>query len=461
MKLSLFNTLTRKIETFIPIDKSSVKMYVCGPTVYDRPHIGNARSVVIYDLLYRILSVIYGQDQVKYVRNITDIDDKIIDRAKERKISIEKLTKETIYYFHHDMNYLGCLSPTIEPKATGHIDQMLYIIDKQIKAGCAYEAEGDVYFDISKSKDYTLLSGRPIDEMLEGVRIENNKNKRHPADFVLWKLAKDDDDPSAKFASPFGIGRPGWHIECSAMSNEYLGETFDIHGGGADLIFPHHTNEIAQSTAAFPGSRFANYWVHNGFLTVNHDKMSKSLGNFITVKDLIDQGLKGDIVRLFLLGTHYRKPLDYNNKALQDAEKTISYWYTTMQQVPDHISPNHLTLPDEFLSSLLDDMNTSLAISIINEYAKAANQSKSIEEKISKINLMYCCASFLGLVTLSIDQWFGRTQVDQNIQNLIKQREKAKKEKNWPLADQIRSDLNSKGIVLEDKSDGTTIWRKK
>jgi cysteinyl-tRNA synthetase len=460
MKLSLFNTLTRKIEVFSPLDNNLVKMYVCGPTVYDHPHIGNARSAVVYDILYRILKFIYGEDKVIYVRNITDVDDKIMARALERKIPISKLTKETTEYFHKDMAYLGCLAPSIEPKATEHIAEMISIIQKLIKLGFAYETGGNVYFEVTKAQKYTELSGRSFSEMLEGVRNPNSEDKTNPGDFVLWKAADSRDDESAKFDSPFGVGRPGWHIECSAMSHKYLGETFDIHGGGADLIFPHHTNEIAQSTSAFPGSEFAKYWVHNGFLTVNHEKMSKSLGNFVTVNDWATSGMKEDTARLLLLGAHYRKPLDYNEKATIDAEKTISYWYRALEGLPENELSGNASLPDEFINCLLDDMNTHMAITLINEYAKEAHLAKGTGEQTTKGNLMYSCAKFLGLMRLPAKEWFGNTDDNETIKGLLEKRQVAKQNKNWEAADSIRKELEAMGIKVEDRPDGTSNWRK-
>jgi cysteinyl-tRNA synthetase len=460
MKLSLFNTLTRKREVFSPIDNKLIKMYVCGPTVYDHPHIGNARSAAVYDVLYRILKLIYGDDRVLYVRNITDVDDKIITRALERKIPISELTKETTEYFHKDMAYLGCLKPNIEPKATDHINEMISIIQKLIELGFAYERSGNVYFDVTKSAHYTDLSGRSLDEMFEGLRIRNSEDKINSGDFVLWKSVKNQEMDSSVFESPFGQGRPGWHIECSAMSHKYLGETFDIHGGGADLIFPHHTNEIAQSTSAFPGSEFAKYWVHNGFLTVNHEKMSKSLGNFVTVNDLRSQGIKGDTARLVLLGTNYRSPLDYNGKAISDSEKTISYWYRAIESTPPDELRGDLPLPEEFVNTLLDDINTHMAITLINNYAKEAHQSKLLAAKIAKGNLVYSCAKFLGLMSLALSEWFDNTDETGAIEELLKKRKIAKESKDWQTADNIRNELENMNIVLEDKPDGGTSWRK-
>ncbi len=466
MKLSLFNTLTRKREVFNPLDVNLIKMYVCGPTVYDHPHIGNARSAVVYDVLYRILIKLYGLDNVLYVRNITDIDDKIIDRASKLNIPISELTRQTIIDYNNDMHYLGCLKPTKEPKATEHISQMIDIIQRLLNLGVAYESNQHVYFNVSKAKNYTALSRRTVEEMSESGRIETDINKHNPEDFVLWKPANEKDDESAKFMSPFGIGRPGWHIECSAMSNTFLGSTFDIHGGGIDLIFPHHTNEIAQSCSAFPNSKYAKYWVHNGFLTVDNEKMSKSLGNFITVKDLRDKQIKGDIIRLLLISAHYRKPLDYNKKALDDAEKMLNYWYRIIEELTLNTEDSvrldltDIDIPSAFFDSLLDDLNTPLAIKLINDFAKEFHRTDDHRAKIVAAKKMVNCAQFLGLIRLDSKNWF-KGGLDHNyITQLVEQRSNAKKQKNWQLADQIRSNLLELGIAIEDKHDGTTIWKK-
>ncbi|MDP4709480.1 MAG: cysteine--tRNA ligase [Rickettsiaceae bacterium] len=460
MKLLLYNSLARKKEIFLPIDTNLVKMYVCGPTVYDRPHIGNARSVVIYDTLYRILIKIYGKKQVLYVRNITDIDDKIIVRAAQDKIAISELTQKTTEYFHSDMDYLACLRPNIEPKATDHVQEMIDIISKLLANDVAYKADEHIYFDVTKYSNYNKLSGRSFEEMFQGVRVDNSDSKRNPNDFVLWKPALESDDQSAKFISPFGIGRPGWHIECSAMSHKYLGETFDIHGGGADLIFPHHTNEIAQSCAAFPGSEFAKTWVHNGFLTVNHEKMSKSLNNFVTVQDLITQGVKGEVVRLFLLSNHYRKPIDYNEKAILDANRMISYWYRAIEDMEvDQLEINQ-ELPENFVQALLQDLNTHNAIKITNDYAKQVYTLANNKQKVEAANNMLTCARFLGLMPGSARDWFQTIDNKSQVDQLIVDRAAAKQAKNWSLADSIRDQLSEMGVVIEDKSDGSTSWKK-
>ncbi len=459
MKLSLYNTFTRHKEIFLPIDDNLVKMYVCGPTVYDSPHIGNARSVVVYDILYRLLSKIFGSNRVKYIRNITDIDDKIIDKANQLKISISDLTSKITEEFHHNMQYLGCLPPNIEPKATSHIGDMIMLIQKLLNLKHAYIADNHVYFDVATSLKYTELSNRTLNEMIDGVRIENNPAKKQAHDFVLWKPANIDEPISANFDSPWGRGRPGWHIECSAMSYKYLGENFDIHGGGADLIFPHHTNEIAQSRCAFPNSYFAKYWVHNGFLTCNGEKMSKSLNNFITVKDFINKQISGDVIRLLLITSHYRKPLDYNDKALEDATKMLNYWYRSIENL-DISKIDTQNISEEFLSALLDDLNTPLAIKIINDYAKLIFSTNKEEEKYHNASYLLSCTNFIGLMSKSPQDWFHFEIEDEYIERLVGLRKLAKSEKNWLLADQIRQELAINGVILEDKIDGTTIWKK-
>ncbi len=461
MKLTLFNSISRKTEVFEPIDANLIKMYVCGPTVYDHPHIGNARSVVVYDLLFRVLKEIYGTDKVRYVRNITDIDDKIINRAAQDNITIEQLTSKTTKYFHDDMDYLGCLRPSIEPKATQHLDGMINIIEKLLAKDIAYISNNHVYFDITKANDYYKLSGRSADKMLESVRIDSSAGKRNPGDFVLWKPAKENDPDSANFDSPFGFGRPGWHIECSAMIYRFLGPDFDIHGGGADLIFPHHTNEIAQSCCAHEGSSYARFWVHNGFLTVNHEKMSKSLNNFLTVKDLIKKEIKGEVLRMFLLNGHYRKPIDYNDKAISDAKQMLDYWYRALEKVQEEITPSK-NIPEEFLNALLDDLNTNNAIRIINDMAKEIFSNDSEIGKKDLAANMLACANLIGFLNVSAQEWFSCfSGVDvAKIEELIEERQEAKQNKDWGRADAIRDELKNIGIEIEDKAGGKTSWRK-
>ncbi len=458
MELLIYNTLLKRQVIFKPIDKEQIKMYVCGPTVYDHPHLGNARSIVVYDVLFRVLRRIYGEESVKYVRNITDVDDKIIDRARVLGISIEKLTTQTIEDFHQDTKYLNCLAPNEEPKATQHIEEMLAIIAKLIANNFAYVSKsGDVYFEVSKAQNYFALSNRTSEKAFLGSKIQDNLAKNNSEDFVLWKA---DDDIDCSFSSPWGKGRPGWHIECSAMSYKHLGENFDIHGGGADLIFPHHTNEIAQSIAAFPGSTFANYWIHNGFLTVNGEKMSKSLGNFITVKDLRDKKVSGEVVRLLLLSTHYRKPLDYNNKALEDAKKMLHYWYLAIEEL--ELSINEY-IEDNSFAPLLNDLNTPLAIKQINDLAKLIHAANSIKSKTKYAEQMLAQAHFLGLLQCSAEDWFQSDQSDQKkaeIEKIIAARNIAKKNKDWSQADLLRKQAKKLNALLIDKADGTTTWQK-
>ncbi|HVZ52586.1 MAG TPA: cysteine--tRNA ligase, partial [Pseudolabrys sp.] len=326
LELKLYDTLTREKRVFTPIDPANVRMYVCGPTVYDYAHIGNARPVIVFDVLFRLLRHLYGPEHVTYVRNITDVDDKINARAAERGITIRELTEQTYQNFKSDVAALGCLPPTIEPRATEHIAEMKQLIERLVKAGCAYVAEDHVLFNVSSMPDYGKLSKRPLDEMIAGARVEVAPYKRNAMDFVLWKPSKEG-EPA--WPSPCGIatpGRPGWHIECSAMSWKHLGETFDIHGGGIDLVFPHHENEIAQSRCAFHTPVMANYWMHNGFLQVEGEKMSKSLGNFVTIHELL-KDWPGEVVRLNMLRTHYRQPIDWTVKGLEESWKTLDDWY--------------------------------------------------------------------------------------------------------------------------------------
>lgn len=457
-QLLLYNSLSRKKELLQPLDPNLIKIYVCGPTIYDRPHIGNARSVVVYDLLYRLLIQLFGQEKILYVRNITDIDDKIINRAAEEKIAISELTARTLAYFQQDMQYLACLSPNIEPKATEHVPVMIELINRLLARGVAYRANNHIYFDVRKVTDYYHLSGRNFEKNFDSVRIEAAAGKKNAEDFVLWKPAAEN---SESFSSPFGLGRPGWHIECSAMSYKYLGTDFDIHGGGADLIFPHHTNEIAQSCMAFPGSTYAKLWMHNGFLTVDGEKMSKSLNNFITVADLRAMEVEPEVARLFLLSTHYRKPVDYNKQAIAYAKQTLSYWYRAVEAAD--LTESQITLPEEFLEQLLNDLNISGAIKIINQFAKKIYTSNEPEEKKKLAAKLLASARFLGLMHKNPTEWFG---VDDQlelarIERLMQERKEAKLAKNWLKADQIREKLQIMQIEIEDRADGVSLWKKK
>lgn len=463
MTLKLHNSLSKKLELFEPIDKNNVRMYVCGPTVYDRPHIGNARAVVVYDILFRLLKEIYGNESITYVRNITDVDDKINKAAIERKITIQELTKEITSIFHKDMTALNCLNPTVEPKATEHIKEMIYIIEQLIANNHAYVSNGHVYFSVESDKGYGKLAGREIEDMLAGVRIEVSEDKKHHGDFVLWKPADAEDDQSSIFESPWGKGRPGWHIECSAMSSKYLGNDFDIHGGGADLMFPHHTNEIAQSTCAFKGTHFARHWVHNGFLTVNGEKMSKSLGNFITVRELLEQKVKGEVIRYVLLATHYRKPLDWNDKALSDAQKNLDFFYRAKEKIEEKLGKIDFTndKPKQtVVNALNDDLNTPLAFSILHNLASEINKEDDIGKLEGLAKDFLKSADMLGILQLPLAKWFGQDEVSIDIDAYIEKRKEAKLAKNFAEADKIREELLSYGITIEDRPGGVTIWRK-
>lgn len=470
----LYNTKTRIKEQFYPINKTKVKFYVCGPTVYDYIHLGNARSLVIFDLLFRVLRAAYGADNILYIRNITDVDDKIIKQANKLKITCSELVEKNIKAFIDDANYLKLLSPSFQPRATRHIQDIINIIKILLSKGYAYLSEGSIYFDTSKAKDYHVLSGRSFEEMQEGYRIEVEEKKKNPADFILWKPVKLHEE-EACFDSPWGKGRPGWHIECSAMSYAYLGENFDIHGGGADLIFPHHTNEIAQSTCAFSGSNFANYWVHNGFLTVGGAKMSKSLNNFITVESLRRKGVKGQALRLALLSSHYHKPMDFNFQLLENMHKMLHSWRSAIYLEKDHLPDFLLDImaenenidhksqlyPAEFFDAISDNLNMPIAIKVINDYAKAIYKIPEEKEKNIFRSKLLIAAKFLGFDEniVSIEPLHENDSATKEIEEIIKKRSEAKKNKNWSLADQLREELEKNyRVILQDSRSGETKW---
>ena len=456
-QIEFFNTFNNKIEPLKPIDPKHLKMYVCGPTVYDRPHLGNARSVVVYDLFFRFFRQIFPQ--VTFVRNITDVDDKINAAALEQKVSIQELTQKIIDFFYQDIGALNVLRPTIEPRATTHIPEMIAMIEKLIAGGFAYESKGHVLFDVASYKDYGQLSNRSLDEMIAGSRVEIAAYKKNPLDFVLWKPADAQDDSSSVFESPWGKGRPGWHIECSAMSSKYLGTDFDIHGGGADLQFPHHENEIAQSCCANLGSHYAHFWIHNGFLTVNGEKMSKSLKNFITVRDLLDQGVSGIVIRYLLLSTHYRKPFDFNAKALDDAKKSVEKFYALFSENELKSYTNigyDGALISEVLHELSNDLNVSKTFALLHEKVKEIKNSG--DENLKKQFLQ--TLDFLGLFDGKFLDKKSENAVDEvYINSQIELRVKAKLEKKWALCDQIRDDLLKIGVTLKDSKDGTSWHR--
>ena len=450
-ELKIFNSLSNKKELFSPIDNKNITVYACGPTVYDELHVGNARSLVVFDLLYRVLKNIYGKNNVRYVRNITDIDDKIIEAAKKNKISTSDLTKKITKLFHRDCANLNCLKPTFEPKATEHIKEMIEMVDSLIKKKFAYSKNGQVFFEVSKFEDYGKLSNKKIDKLIAGARVEVSSEKKNHLDFVLWKPS-DVSEPG--WDSPWGRGRPGWHLECSVMSEKYLGKKFDIHGGGIDLIFPHHENEIAQSCSNNSSTKFANYWMHNGFLNMNKEKMSKSLGNIVKINDAIIN-FSGQVVRLALISAHYKQPLDWNDDLLLEQKNILDKWY----QVYD-ANHEYNYLSKESLSALLDDLNTPAYISELHDLFKAAN--KGNDKKRVEFNL---ACKMIGLLNETPLERKEKKKLkirisDNDINKLIKERNLARKKGNFSLADSIRKKLFENGIVIEDEKDKTS-WKYK
>ena len=441
----LTNNLSNKKEKFVPIDKNNIGMYVCGPTVYDDPHIGNARPIVIFDILFKILKSKFSS--VTYVRNITDVDDKIIKSSNEKKISISDLTETVIRSFSEDCNYLNCENPTEQPKATEHIDLMIEMISELIKKGFAYENNNHVYFEVKKFDDYGQLSNKKLDELIAGSRIEVSDNKKNSEDFVLWKPSLES-EPS--WDSPWGKGRPGWHLECSAMSKKFLGNEFDIHGGGIDLIFPHHENEIAQSRCANDTKVFANYWLHNAFITMSNEKMAKSQGNILKIKDFRDK-VSGQVLRLALISAHYKQPLDWNDKLLEDCQNTIDKWYNVYL-------PSNQDLEDEIILPLYDDINTPGYIANLHKlYDKANKGSDKDKQRFNS------ACNFIGLLQETKEEWLNykkdKAQIsEEEINNKIELRNKARLNKDYKEADNIRDYLLDKGVLIEDK-DGTTIWK--
>ena len=446
--LKIYNTLSKAKEEFIPLNKNLIGMYVCGPTVYDDPHIGNARPLIIFDLVYRILIKKFGKNKVNYVRNITDIDDKIIQRANELKINIGELTKSITDIFLADCKYLNCLNPNYQPKATDHITSMIQMIENLLAKKFAYIKDGNVYFNVNKFKDYGKLSNKNPQELISGSRVEISELKNNPLDFVLWKPSKEK-EPS--WQSPWGNGRPGWHIECSAMSEKFLGKEFDLHCGGLDLIFPHHENEIAQSICANDSSIFAKYWMHNGYVTVDGKKMSKSDGNFITINNL-KNNFNGQVVRLSILGTHYRQPLDWNLNILETNKKILDNWYNLYSPSEDEIS-------DEIFNILLDDLNTPKFITSIHSLYNKAKTGDDLAKKNLNSAL-----KFIGLFNENKEQFNiirKKTKLSMSdIKNLIDQRNLARKNKDFKKADAIRLDLEKNEILIEDLND-KTHWKHK
>jgi cysteinyl-tRNA synthetase len=465
MELRLYDTLSREKRVFTPLDPANVRMYVCGPTVYDFAHIGNARPVIVFDVLFRLLRHLYGEKRVTYVRNITDVDDKINDRAARDfpglplNEAIRKVTEQTANQFHADVAGLGSLPPTFEPRATDFVlprtdgkADMVTLIRDLIARGHAYEAGGEVLFDVQSMPDYGALSGRKLDEQLAGARIAVDAHKKNPADFVLWKLSSEH-EPG--WDSPWGGGRPGWHIECSAMSAAYLGNVFDIHGGGLDLIFPHHENEIAQSRCAHGTATMANYWMHNGFLEVEGEKMSKSTGNFVTIRELLNDW-PGEALRLNMLKTHYRSPIDWTLKGLEDSKRVIDSWYDI---VGDDTQASGK--PDEgVVSSLSDDLNTSGVITRLHAIASSRTGTSGLTQIEIKQTLKVS-AMLLGLLAKTKSEYIKgnpkAATVDKNaVDALVADRTAARARKDFKESDRIRDELAAMGVVIKDSKEGTT-----
>ena len=445
MDIFLTNNLTNKKEQFIPKNKEKIGMYVCGPTVYDDPHIGNARPLVVFDILYRLLKNNFSN--VTYVRNITDIDDKIIKSSQEQKISTKELTEKVTSSFLKDCEFLNCENPTHQPKATEHIDLMIEMITELIEKGFAYENQKHVYFEVNKFADYGKLSNKNLDELIAGSRIEISENKKNSEDFVLWKPSTDGEP---YWESPWGKGRPGWHLECSAMSKKFLGNEFDIHGGGIDLIFPHHENEIAQSRCANETKVFAKYWIHNAFITMSNEKMAKSQGNILKIKDFRNK-ISGQVIRLALMSTHYKQPLDWNDKLLSDCENTLDKWYRVYSS-----DLKSIKVPHEILKPLYEDLNTPGYIANLHNLFEKASKGKDI-------NLFISACQFIGLMNESSEQWsnFKKNKAsisESEIKNMLSLRDKARENKNYKEADRIRDELYDKGVLIEDK-DGKTLWK--
>ena len=447
-EIHLSNSLGNRKEIFEPLDKKNIGMYVCGPTVYDDPHIGNARPIVVFDLLFKVLKCKYGKEFVTYVRNITDIDDKIINSSKEKNISVTALTEKITKTFHDDCNYLNCEAPTHEPKATENIKLMIEMIEDLISKKYAYESEKHVYFKVKNFKDYGKLSNKKLEDLIAGSRVDISENKNNPEDFVLWKPSKENEP---YWSSPWGNGRPGWHLECSVMSKKYLGETFDIHGGGRDLIFPHHENEIAQSVCA-NNKTFAKYWVHNGFITISKEKMAKSQGNILRINSFKNK-YNGQVLRLALMSSHYRQPLDWNDQLMEECYKTLDKWYSCYLKLNKKV-----LIDDEDLMPLYDDLNTPKYISVLHKlFDKAKSGNQQDKEKFN------AACNFIGFLEESKEQWlsFKKNKInisEEDINILIDKRNEARNTKNYDLADKIRNELLDKGVLIEDK-DGKTIWK--
>ena len=452
MNIKLYNTLAGKKQNFIPINPNRVTMYICGPTVYSYPHIGNARGPVIFDILAGLLRREY---ELIYVRNITDLDDKIYEAAKSEQSDVSEITERYTKIYHQDISALGVKDPDIEPRATDHIKEMIEMIEGLLAKGYAYENEGHVLFSVDSYSDYGSLSNRQHEDQIAGARVAIAAYKKNPRDFVLWKPSTPD---LPGWESPWGVGRPGWHLECSTMAKKYLGETLDIHGGGSDLIFPHHENECAQSICSHKGEPFANFWVHHGMIDFNDTKMSKSEGNLLLIKDLLED-ISGEVVRMALISAHYRKPINWSNDLIKDSKKKLDRLYGAIRKIDIF----HNTEPsNEVLLALADDLNTPKALSALFNIVKLINNSEDPVERDKYASTLMASASLLGLMTMSADEWFKTTPngvlTREEIEHLITQRERARKSKNFSESDRIRNDLLQKGVVIEDGPDGTE-WR--
>ncbi len=458
-EIYLHNTLKRRKEKFVPLDAQNVRMYVCGPTVYDKAHLGNAKTPVVFDVLFRLLRHVYGAEHVTYVSNITDVDDKILNKHKETGRSIREITEQTYQWYVEDMKKLNNLEPTFRPRATEYIAEMIEIVKALLQNGHAYESEGQVLFDVDSMPAYGFLSGRSMKEMLAGARIDVADYKKNPADFILWKPS-DPDQPG--WESPWGYGRPGWHLECSAMSAKLLGNDFDIHGGGSDLIFPHHENECAQSCCAHKGSRFAHYWVHTGMLMVDGVKMSKSLGNFYILDDILAK-YPAEALRYLFLTTHYHQPFNFTFEGLEQAKACLDKFYNALLKSKD-VPAAETAADPRIVEALADDLNTPLALSFLHETVNNLNKAQKTEDKAKYKADLLAGAALLGLLWQDPEQWFkgdscNLTITEAEIEAKIQTRAEAKKRKDFALADEIRNELKNCGILLEDGPNGTT-WKK-
>jgi cysteinyl-tRNA synthetase len=455
-EIRLRNSMTRKVSAFTPLDPDNVRMYLCGPTVYDRAHLGNARNVIMFDVLFRLLRHEYGEGHVTYVRNFTDVDDKINARAAETGRPISEITEETIGWYHADMDALGNLRPTHEPRATQYIAEMVTMIEGLITSGHAYAADGHVLFSVASDPGYGNLSGRSVDDMIAGARVEVAPYKRDPMDFVLWKPSGPD---LPGWDSPWGRGRPGWHIECSAMAKALLGDTFDIHGGGSDLMFPHHENELAQSCCANETDFMASFWLHNEMLQVEGKKMSKSLGNFFTVRDLLDQGVPGEVIRFVFLSTHYSKPMDWTERKVEEAEKTLRRWYGIL----DGVQPAEAT--ERVITSVADDLNTSLAMADLHAlYARVVALQSGFVETLEEFedldaarSAFLASAQLVGLLVPDMGKWIETPDLNPYVYQLVELRTSAQASKDFSKVDEMKAALIAAGVEVRMSKDGVTL----